>query len=300
MDANETQIKLSSTDPQHNANLYLTNDISANFGIYLLGNTRLSGSYQGLGDNNDVALFGSSTVNNINIYNQQGSNRSSHIRFYAGNPGGLFDTALSSIVPDLMIYGTTSVASGIYRGNVGIGLSGPNAKLHVKANTNLTGSTVFKVDGNVGELFSVTDSLVGSLMSVNDISGLPILEVFDDNTILMGDYQSPSLFTTIKVVLSSSTLYQTIYQISKVAYSSAFFEYNVQNSTNMRAGIVLAVWEATSSSIEYTETSTMDIGNTSNLPGACYFRAIISGDYVLFQALVDTSGWTIKTIVRSV
>ena len=43
-----------------------------------------------------------------------------------------------------------------------------------------SGSTqpVFTVQGSQGELFSVTDSLSGSLFSVNDISGLPILEVF--------------------------------------------------------------------------------------------------------------------------
>ena len=46
----------------------------------------------------------------------------------------------------------------------------------------------FSVDGANGRLFSVTDNLSGSLFSVNDIAGLPIIEAFDDNTVIMGAY----------------------------------------------------------------------------------------------------------------
>ena len=44
------------------------------------------------------------------------------------------------------------------------------------------------IDGTKGRLFSVTDALSGSLMSVNDIAGLPILEVFDNNSIVIGQF----------------------------------------------------------------------------------------------------------------
>ena len=42
---------------------------------------------------------------------------------------------------------------------------------------NGSGSTVLDVQGSQGQLFSITDSLSGSLFSVGDISGIPILEV---------------------------------------------------------------------------------------------------------------------------
>ena len=51
-----------------------------------------------------------------------------------------------------------------------------------------SGSNIFDVQGSQGQLFSVTDSLSGSLFSVNDISGIPIMEVFSDNTIKMGTF----------------------------------------------------------------------------------------------------------------
>ena len=49
------------------------------------------------------------------------------------------------------------------RGNVGIGTSTPTAKLDIQ--------------GSLGQLFSVTDNLTGSIFAVSDISGVPIFDV---------------------------------------------------------------------------------------------------------------------------
>ena len=59
-----------------------------------------------------------------------------------------------------------------------------------------SGSTVFNIEGSQGTLFTVTDSLSGSLFSVNDISGIPIFEVFSDNTLKMGTFNSEELVIT--------------------------------------------------------------------------------------------------------
>jgi hypothetical protein len=181
--------------------------------------------------------------------------------------------------------------------NVAIGLTAPNARLNVRADRGLTGSTVFKGDGNVGELFTVTDSLTGSLMSVNDISGLPILEVFDDNSILMGDYQAPSLYTTTKSVVAIITNY-VVYQFDSSLYTSVFFEYNVQNSTNLRAGTIMAVWSA--GTMQFTETATMDIGNTMPITFDVVLTTITGVVYVQLRTTTTTTGWTIKSIIRSI
>ena len=50
-------------------------------------------------------------------------------------------------------------------------------------NINGSGSGIFDVDGTVGQLFSVNDGLDGILMSVNDISGLPLFEVSSSGNI---------------------------------------------------------------------------------------------------------------------
>jgi hypothetical protein len=54
-------------------------------------------------------------------------------------------------------------------------------------------ATIFDVNGPSGQLFSVVDGLSGSLFSVNTISGLPIMEVFSDNTMRVGQYSNPIL-----------------------------------------------------------------------------------------------------------
>jgi hypothetical protein len=58
------------------------------------------------------------------------------------------------------------------------------------------GSTVLDIQGTQGQLFSVVDGLTGSLMSVNDISGLPILEVFSDDRVVMGTYGATGLIVS--------------------------------------------------------------------------------------------------------
>ncbi len=58
------------------------------------------------------------------------------------------------------------------------------------------GTTIFDVQGSQGQLFSVTDSLVGELFSVNDISGIPIMTVSSDEIINMGTYGDEAIRIT--------------------------------------------------------------------------------------------------------
>lgn len=157
-----------------------------------------------------------------------------------------------------------------------------------------SGSTqpVFTVQGSQGELFSITDSLSGSLFSVNDISGLPIMEVFSDNTTLMGSYQAPSLNTTVKTTTVAGN--NVIYSIPTASYNGAWFEYVATSASNARAGQIMSV--CSSNTIKYTETTTTDIGTTTGLN----FTVMITGSNFALTGSSTTAGWTIKTIVRSI
>ena len=48
---------------------------------------------------------------------------------------------------------------------------------------NMLDSDVLSFTGDSGELFSIADSLTGTIFSVNDISGIPSIEVDDDGTV---------------------------------------------------------------------------------------------------------------------
>jgi hypothetical protein len=150
---------------------------------------------------------------------------------------------------------------------------------------------VLTVQGSQGELFSITDSLSGSLYSVNDISGLPILEVFSDNTVLIGNYQDPMLITTAKVVQTNSGSF-TMYSLPTASYDTAFFEYSIRSGSNARAGTIMAIQSG--SAVNFTETTTTDFGSTS----AVSFTVIVTGSNMALTGSSTSGAWTIKTIVR--
>ena len=71
-------------------------------------------------------------------------------------------------------------------GNLGIGTTNPQAKLTVDVGTAVT---AFVVDGSEGQLFSVTNNLTsGSIFSVNDVSGVPSIDVDADGTIQLAPF----------------------------------------------------------------------------------------------------------------
>jgi len=68
-----------------------------------------------------------------------------------------------------------------------------------------SGSTVFSIEGSQGTLFAVTDELSGSLFSVNDISGIPIFEVFSDDTVKIGTYNSEAIIVNGSSAIASGS-----------------------------------------------------------------------------------------------
>jgi hypothetical protein len=110
--------------------------------------------------------------------------------------------------------------------------------------------------------------------------------------------------TTVTSLIVSESLFQygtntdvdtgteTVISIPTGSYRAAFFDYVVTNSTNARAGTVMAVWNGTT--VEYTEASTTDIGNTTDLN----LTAGISGSNVILQARAFSDNWSVKTLAR--
>jgi len=108
------------------------------------------------------------------------------------------------------ITGSTTVMSVSGSGNIGIGITNPTYKLDVSGSGRFTaglsitgsagtgsavtiyksGSTALDIQGSSGQLFAVTDSLTGSLFSVNTAAGLPTIEAFSDNTVNIGKFGS--------------------------------------------------------------------------------------------------------------
>ena len=62
-----------------------------------------------------------------------------------------------------------------------------NMKNGAVIETSVSGSTVLDVQGTFGQLFSVTDNLIGDIFKVSDISGMPILNVNSDGIVSIYD-----------------------------------------------------------------------------------------------------------------
>jgi hypothetical protein len=88
-----------------------------------------------------------------------------------------------------------------------------NSNLNVLSSTSL--SSAFKAEGVNGTLFEVIDDLSNSLMSVNTIGGLPVFEVFANNSIIAGQYNANDFVLTgnkIGIGTASPTGKLTIFQ----------------------------------------------------------------------------------------
>jgi hypothetical protein len=151
---------------------------------------------------------------------------------------------------------------------------------------------LFTVQGSQGELFSIVDSLSGSLFSVNDQSGLPIMEVFSDNTILMGNYLDPMLLTTART--SSAAGINTLYTLPTSSYDAVYIDYTIRSGSNARAGNFMAMWSGTS--VNFTDNSITEFGTTSGF----VFGAHVSGSNMIVTGSSSTSGWTVKTIIKAI
>ena len=151
---------------------------------------------------------------------------------------------------------------------------------------------LFTVQGSDGELFSITDNLYGELFTVSNVSALPILRVFDDDRILMGSDLAPSLNTT--VITNPGTGLSTVYSLPMSAYTGAWFEYTVSNTGGARAGQIMSIFSG--NTVNFTETTTTDIGSTSDVT----FSMSADSTNTLLQVSATTSGWEVKTIVRSI
>ena len=211
---------------------------------------------------------------------------------------------LDNYVPPFPFTGSALITGSLgVTGSISITQNITGSRMFLSASSNMnsgstltvygSGSTqpVFTVQGSSGELFSVTDSLTGSLFSVNDISGLPILEVFSDNTTLIGNYLDPMLITTAKVTQTNSGSF-VVYSLPTASYDTAFFEYSVKSGSNARAGTIMAIQSG--SSVNFTETTTLDFGSTT----AISFTVVVTGSNMALTGSSTTGSWTIKSIVR--
>jgi len=103
-----------------------------------------------------------------------------------------------------------------------------------------SGSNVFTVDGTSGRLFSIDDSLSGSLFSVNTAAGLPVIEAFSDNTIRIGQFGQKALFVSqSRVGIGKEAGLNATLDVSGSAIFSGSLSVSGQFTASLQSGFAL-------------------------------------------------------------
>ena len=112
------------------------------------------------------------------------------------------------------------------------------------------------------------------------------------SNVLIGATSSLALFTSVNTAVNVGTI--TIYAFPTASYDGAFIDYTARSGSNARAGQLMGIWSG--SAVNYTETTTTDFGSTS----AITFGMSISASSMIVSASATSTGWTVKTIIRSI
>jgi hypothetical protein len=152
-----------------------------------------------------------------------------------------------------------------------------------------------------------TSSINTYTSSINTVTSSFVLNSQTSSmTVLSASYATTSSYSRNLIVAGTLTFDVTLTDYAAIAstivgsnnlftqptssYTSGFFKYTVKNGTNARTGEVMAVWNGTS--VEYTDMSTRDLGNTADVTFAA---SIVTGN-LQFNVTTATSGWNIKTL----
>jgi len=152
-----------------------------------------------------------------------------------------------------------------------------------------------RANGNL-HLGTATDS--GYKLDVNGSTRIQSGLIVSGSTIITGSLAiTGSVYISGSLLLNQSTSSlgistQTVSTNSTSSYTSAFYRYSVVSGSNARAGEFIACWNG--SSIQYTDYSTTDIGNTSLVS----FTASLSSGNVVLTTVLPTSGWNVNTLVN--
>jgi len=87
---------------------------------------------------------------------------------------------------------------------------------------------------------------------------------------------------------------ETVANVLIADYTAAFYDFVIKKGTNVRSGTVYACHDGTN--VEYTETSTNDLGDTSDVT----LSVAISGTNMKLLATATSADWSVKSLIRAI
>jgi hypothetical protein len=121
--------------------------------------------------------------------------------------------------------------------------------------------------------------------------------ITSDLTVNGGDIQIDSAFLSNQENTDIDTGAEVVAQVAHATYTAAFFDFVVKKGTNVRSGTVYACHNGdTTPLVEFTETSTNDLGDTSDVT----LSVDISGTNMRLLATVTSDDWSVKSLIRAI
>lgn len=187
----------------------------------------------------------------------------------------------------------------ISNGNVGIATTNPQYKLDIVGTLRVSETTrigdvidivpydnlnngTLSFEGSAGQLFSITNNLTsGSIFAVNDVSGIPSLDVDADGTVKVAEFGGDVFFTG----LSTDTV---------------FVGTNNNTNTNSSRLVVNGSISETVGGIQYPVVSQVDIGTDPNqIPLNQFLGTMAFADFPFLQSGTSTDGASASVTINA-
>ena len=206
--------------------------------------------------------------------------------------------ATASFIPDDSIFPYSGSAQ--ITGSLVISSSNQDQTLQLYG----SGSTIFSIEGSRGTLFSIDDDESdGKLFSVNNVSGTPVLEVHEDNTVKLGKQDGFGIIISgsnplpndadAKILITGS-----IYHSGSNVYFNAPL---TASSFKATPGVInqLTASYAISSSVEVTKEVSSSYADTASYvetaQTASYVLNAISSSYALSASFAQTASFVLTS-----
>jgi hypothetical protein len=257
------------------------------------GTTGSSGSSGVAGTSGSSGVAGTSgSSGSSGISGTTGSSGSSGVAGTSGS-SGINGTSGSSGSSGVAGTSGSSGSSGISGTTGSSGSSGINGTSGSSGSSGVAGTS-----GSSG-LLLLTGTTNNGIITLNGTvpSGSVESNLTFDGSVLMvtGSIMVTSVLLSNQENLDvDSAASEVIAQVSITNHIGVFFDYVAYNGTNRRAGTVFSVHDGTT--VEFTETSTLDLGNTTPLD----LSVDISGGNLRLIATTSTDNWIVKTLVRAI
>ena len=124
-----------------------------------------------------------------------------NVQFKVGNVN-MLTLAESTTDTATFVADTIDIGNAVISGS--LTSSGSFGKMVVGGTFANSGSTVFKVQGQQGTLFSIVDEMSGSIFSANTQAGIPVIEAFSDQKVVLGPASNPITINSSGHITSSA------------------------------------------------------------------------------------------------